>query len=77
MPTKRDELPSSRNWSWRKTLPENPTCPFHGEAKIALTRNGDLYHCTVCGWSGDVVAVLMQTEGITFREALKRIGRDQ
>jgi DNA primase len=55
---------------------EQPICPFHGNQKIPLSVEFQHAHCSVCGWHGDLVALAMQTEGISFREAIER-RRDQ
>ena len=47
-------------------------CPFHGDsrASAAVHLDGNAFACYACGIKGDTYAVLMQHEGITFREAL-------
>lgn len=50
-------------------------CPFHKEKSPSFTVNPDkgVYHCFGCGKGGDVFNFLMEIEGLTFPEALKRM----
>lgn len=52
---------------WRKVL-----CPYHAERVPSATANYDegAFCCHACGMKGDVYALLMQHEGLTFPEAL-------
>lgn len=55
-------------------------CPFHQEKTPSFTVSPDkqIYHCFGCGSGGNVFKFLMQTEDITFVEAVKKLaGRYQ
>ncbi len=47
-------------------------CPFHSEKDPSFTVDEDkqLYHCFGCGAGGDVFSLIMEREGLSFREAL-------
>ncbi len=48
-------------------------CPFHSEKtpSFSLSREKQLYHCFGCGASGDLFAFVMNTENITFPDAVR------
>ncbi len=50
-------------------------CPFHNEKTPSFTLNEDkgFYHCFGCGAHGDVMGFVMQTEGLSFPEAVERL----
>ncbi len=50
-------------------------CPFHNEKTPSFTLNEDkgFYHCFGCGAHGDVIGFIMQTEGLSFPEAVERL----
>ncbi|MCS7208195.1 MAG: DNA primase [Fimbriimonadales bacterium] len=50
-------------------------CPFHAERTPSFHVSPALnrFHCFGCGASGDAVAFLMRIEGLSFREALRRL----
>jgi len=50
-------------------------CPFHNEKTPSFTLNEDkgFYHCFGCGAHGDVIGFVMQTEGLSFPEAVERL----
>lgn len=51
-------------------------CPFHDdhEPSFGVTADNGRWHCFGCGKSGDAITWLMEREGLTFREACKRLG---
>jgi DNA primase len=50
-------------------------CPFHNEKTPSFTVNDDkgFFHCFGCGAHGDVIGFVMQTEGLTFPEAVEKL----
>jgi DNA primase len=51
-------------------------CPFHAEKTPSFNVNAErqIYHCFGCGAGGDVFAFLMNMEGLSFPEAVRRLG---
>jgi len=54
--------------SWQKIL-----CPFHNDSTASATINTELnaFNCFACGVKGDTYSIIMQQEGVEFREAVK------
>lgn len=50
-------------------------CPFHNEKTPSFTvyEQQDTYHCFGCGVHGDVFSFKMQTEGLSFLEAVENL----
>ncbi|MDH3240245.1 MAG: DNA primase [Alphaproteobacteria bacterium] len=50
-------------------------CPFHNEKTPSFTVNEDkgFFHCFGCGAHGDVIGFVMQTENLSFPEAVERL----
>lgn len=50
-------------------------CPFHGEktASFKVENARRTYHCFGCGKGGDAFKWLMETEGLSFPEAVERL----
>ena len=51
-------------------------CPFHQEKSPSFNVNPprQIYHCFGCGVGGNVFSFLMRIEGLTFPEAVRRLG---
>ncbi len=51
-------------------------CPFHQEKTPSFNVNEprQIFHCFGCGVGGNVFTFLMRMEGLTFPEAVKRLG---
>src|SRR4030095_10905575 len=63
--------------SLRKTGREyKGLCPFHSEKTPSLTVNDEkgLFHCFGCGAGGDVIRFIELIEGVSFKQALERLG---
>ncbi len=50
-------------------------CPFHAEKTPSFSVNAErqFYHCFGCGAGGDVFSFLMQSEGLSFPDAVRRL----
>ena len=53
-------------------------CPFHSEKTPSFHVEGrrGFYHCFGCGAKGDAVRFLMETERMSFREAVESLARE-
>jgi DNA primase len=53
-------------------------CPFHHEKTPSFTVVEDkgFYHCFGCGAHGDAIGFAMQTEGVSFPEAVERLAAE-
>ena len=53
-------------------------CPFHTEktASFSVNEEKNFYHCFGCGAHGDVITFLMQTQHLTFIEAIEKLCQD-
>jgi len=52
-------------------------CPFHQEKTPSFYVHPDRgFHCWGCGAKGDVIRFVREIEGISFREAIDRLGVD-
>mgnify|MGYP001338010509 CR=1 FL=1 len=51
-------------------------CPFHQEKSPSFNVNAprQIFHCFGCGVGGNVFTFVMRMEGLTFPEAVKRLG---
>ena len=50
-------------------------CPFHNEKSpsFSVVEDKGFYHCFGCGAHGDVLSFVMQTEGLSFPEAVEKL----
>lgn len=51
-------------------------CPFHGEKTPSFYVYEDGYHCFGCGAHGDVITFVMQSQGLSFIEAVKQLAAE-
>ena len=53
-------------------------CPFHKEKTPSFTVNEEkgFYHCFGCGQHGDAISFVMETENLSFPEAVERLASD-
>jgi len=53
-------------------------CPFHNEKTPSFTVNEQkgFYHCFGCGAHGGVFDFVMQSEGLSFRDAVEKLAAD-
>lgn len=63
----------SKNGKYLKGL-----CPFHSEKSpsFTVTPEKQIYHCYGCGKGGNVIKFVMEMEGDTFPEAVKRLAEE-
>ena len=59
---------SGRNWKG--------CCPFHAEKTPSFYVYEDGYHCFGCGAHGDAVSFAMQTQGLSFPEAVAQLAQE-
>ena len=59
----------------RKGREHSGLCPFHNEKTPSFTVNDEkgFYHCFGCGAHGDVIGFAMETEGLSFPEAIEKL----
>jgi len=59
----------------RKGREHSGLCPFHNEKTPSFYVNEEkgFYHCFGCGAHGDAIGFVMQTEGLSFPEAIGRL----
>jgi DNA primase catalytic core len=52
-------------------------CPFHNEKtpSFNVVEDKGFFHCFGCGAHGDAIGFLMQTESLSFREAVEELAR--
>jgi len=53
-------------------------CPFHNEKSpsFSVVEDKGFYHCFGCGAHGDVLSFVMQTEGLSFPEAVEKLAAE-
>ena len=53
-------------------------CPFHSEKTASFSVNEDknFYHCFGCGAHGDIITFIMQTQHLSFIEAVEKLCHD-
>ncbi len=62
----------------RKGSEYSGLCPFHNEKTPSFTVNNQkrFYHCFGCGAHGDVVGFVMNTSGLSYKEAAVKIAEE-
>ncbi|HLJ63670.1 MAG TPA: DNA primase, partial [Stellaceae bacterium] len=52
-------------------------CPFHNEKtpSFSVVEEKEFYHCFGCGAHGDIISFCMQTESLSFPEAVETLAR--
>jgi DNA primase len=51
-------------------------CPFHGEKSPSFYVYDDGYHCFGCGAHGDAISFVMQSQGLSFMEAVSQLAAE-
>ncbi|MBP6012964.1 MAG: DNA primase [Alphaproteobacteria bacterium] len=53
-------------------------CPFHNEKTPSFSVNAEkgFYHCFGCGVHGDIISFAMETEGLSFPEAIEKLASE-
>jgi hypothetical protein len=66
------EYPFENLLDFKKCL---TVCPFHQEKtpSFRLYKNTNTAYCFGCGWSGDTIKYVMETEKVGFIQAVKRL----
>ena len=62
----------------RKGSEYSGLCPFHNEKTPSFTVNNQkrFYHCFGCGAHGDVIGFVMNTSGLSYKEAAVKIAEE-
>ncbi|MDO9097764.1 MAG: CHC2 zinc finger domain-containing protein, partial [Candidatus Methanoperedens sp.] len=52
-------------------------CPFHNDVipSLSIDHKRGLWHCFACNRSGNVIQLVMKLEGLSFKSAVKKLGR--
>ena len=48
-------------------------CPFHDDKHPSMSLKNNYVRCWSCGWKGDTITFLMEKEGLSFPDAVKRL----
>lgn len=48
-------------------------CPFHDDRTASLNIRNNFYYCHGCSAKGDTIKYLMETDGISFKDAVMRL----
>ncbi len=53
-------------------------CPFHDDTKpsFSVNRQGQYFHCFGCGAGGDVIKFVERIDGVSFREAIRKLAAE-
>jgi hypothetical protein len=46
-------------------------CSFHNDKHASLYTRGGFAYCFGCGWHGDIIKFVMETRGLSFKEAIR------
>lgn len=72
-----DMIERARSYPFNELLPVNKNmafCPFHNNTRTpAFNTKNNYGFCHSCGWKGDPIKFVMDKEGITFPEAVRRL----
>jgi hypothetical protein len=50
-------------------------CPFHGDKAPSFSVKNNRGTCFGCHWKGDTIAFVMEKDGVTFADAVRRLQR--
>lgn len=59
-----DTVPNGNGWRPMR-------CPFHDDRNASASTNGEAFTCHACGVHGDSLAVIMNREQCSFKDALQ------
>ena len=48
-------------------------CPFHDDKHPSMSLKNNYVRCWSCGWKGDTIKFVMEKEGLSFPDAVKRL----
>ena len=51
-------------------------CPFHGEKTPSFYIYDDHFHCFGCGAHGDAITFVMQSQGLSFMDAIGQLAAE-
>lgn len=49
-------------------------CPFHDDNHPSMGIKNNRFHCFACGAKGDVIEFMMKREGLSFKDAVIKLG---
>ena len=52
-------------------------CPFHTEKTASCKIYADSFHCFGCGAQGDIFSFMQRMDGISFRDACRKLGGEE
>lgn len=73
-----NDIANAKNYPFEKLITTKKgfaKCPFHQEntASFYINKKKNYGKCFGCGWSGDTIAYIMETEKVGFIEAVKML----
>jgi hypothetical protein len=72
-----DEIRQARQYPWSQLVEVNRNgmaiCPFHDDKDPSFSTKNNFGHCFGCQWSGDQIKFLMERDGLSFPDAVKRL----
>ena len=70
------QIEQARNYPFKElvdTRKDFILCPFHKEKRPSFCIRRNFGYCFSCQWSGDTIKFLMEKDGLTFPEAVKKL----
>lgn len=72
-----EEIVHARNYPFERLIEVNEAkfakCPFHNEEKGSFFVKNNFGYCFGCQWSGDTIKFVIETQGLTFLDAVRKL----